>query len=77
MKTALTLLLLIIAFLLVGTGFMCGRGIETVVITHPTEYHFDVDSVGYSIYTEDMKLIGRLEYGRNSQLDSLIDFDNQ
>ena len=48
-----------------------------VVITHPTEYHFNVDSLGYTIYTEDMKEVGRLNYGDNHSLDSLINADNQ
>lgn len=48
-----------------------------VIITHPTEYHFNVDQTGYDIYTEDMKLVGRLKYGDNRTLDSLINADNQ
>ena len=48
-----------------------------VIIKHPTEYHFDVDNEGYDIYTEDMKLVGRIDYGKCGQLDSLIDKDNE
>jgi len=40
------------------------------------EYHFNVDSTGYDIYTEDMIFIGRINYGSNPTLDSLIDKDN-
>lgn len=42
-----------------------------------SEYHFNVDSTGYDIYSEDMELIGRINYGENKSLDSLIDLDNQ
>ncbi len=48
-----------------------------VIITHPTDYHFNVDNEGYDIYTEDMKLVGRINYGDNPTLDSLIDKDNE
>lgn len=48
-----------------------------VIIATPTEYHFNVDSSGYDIYSEDMKLVGRINYGVNPSLDSLIDNDNQ
>lgn len=46
-------------------------------IKHPTDYHFDVDDTGYTIFSEDMKVVGRLHYGDNPTLDSLIDKDNQ
>jgi hypothetical protein len=39
------------------------------------EYTFDVDETGYDIYS-DGKQIGRLNYGTNPSLDSLIDKDN-
>lgn len=41
-----------------------------------TEYQFNVDSTGYDIYS-DGKIIGRLNYGSNPSLDSLIDNDNR
>lgn len=40
-----------------------------------SEYQFNVDQTGYDIYS-DGKLIGRLNYGANPSLDSLIDKDN-
>jgi hypothetical protein len=77
MKLALTLIVAVIIAGLLFVGYMAGKRAGSVTITHPTEYHFNVDSAGYDIYTEDMKLVGRLQYGRNNQLDSLIDADNQ
>lgn len=41
-----------------------------------TEYQFNVDQSGYDIL-DNGRLLGRLEYGKNKSLDSLIDFDNQ
>lgn len=41
-----------------------------------SEYHFNVDQTGYDIYTKDMIFIGRINYGSNPTLDSLIDKDN-
>lgn len=55
----------------------CFKSRKCVTITHPTEYHFNVDNTGYDIYTEDMKLVGRINYGENHTLDSLIDKDNE
>lgn len=54
----------------------CDKPKPCAIITHPTEYHFNVDETGYDIYTEDMKLLGRINYGENRTLDSLIDADN-
>lgn len=65
---------LLIGLFLFACLVSCKRN---VIITHPTEYHFNVDSTGYDIYTEDMKLVGRLNYGVNPSLDSLIDNDNR
>ena len=41
-----------------------------------TEYQFNVDQTGYDIL-DNGRLLGRLEYGKNPTLDSLINFDNQ
>lgn len=41
-----------------------------------TEYQFNVDNTGYDIL-DNGKQLGRLNYGNNPSLDSLIDFDNQ
>lgn len=45
------------------------------------EYSFNVDHTGYTIYAgkhaKHHTVIGRLNYGDNPTLDSLIDSDNQ
>lgn len=71
MKIAIAILAIVIAFVI-------GYNQRPVYkITHPTDYYFNVDSSGYDIYTEDMKIVGRLTYKDNPTLDSLIDKDNE
>lgn len=41
-----------------------------------TEYQFNVDQSGYDIIA-DNKYVGRINYGFNPSLDSLIDNDNR
>lgn len=71
------LLIGLFAFCVLVSWPGCFRSKPCVTITHPTEYHFNVDNTGYDIYTEDMKLVGRINYGENPTLDSLIDKDNE
>lgn len=68
---------IIISLTLIGTFTLGYVSKESVIIKHPTEYHFNIDTSGYIIYTEDMKEVGKLKYGTNQSLDSLINADNQ
>lgn len=53
------------------TNCDCGKGKE---IAH--DYQLDVDNEG-STLLDNGRIVGRLNYGSNAGLDSLIDFDNQ
>ncbi len=43
--------------------------------TYP--YHLKVNECSYQVYDENDKLIGNMDYGKNPELDSVIDNDNQ
>lgn len=77
--------LYMVASLLIFTGCFTPREpnsyneikIERKIKYTPADYQMNVDSLGYTIYDQKMRVIGRLKYGVNPSLDSLIDKDNQ
>lgn len=62
-------------FILIAVFSFTFHGCKPAPKQMATEYQFNVDQTGYDIYS-DGKLIGRLNYGANPSLDSLIDKDN-
>ena len=78
----ISLLICALAIMLIGIS-LGAIGIYSIthtptikVVVAPTEYHMNVDTVGYNIFDESMEPIGSIKYGENPTLDSLMDYDN-
>lgn len=75
MKPLLITLCALILALVFAIGYMTGKGIEVKERAY-SDYQLNVDTTGGDIL-DGSRYVGRLDYGRNNQLDSLIDYDNQ
>jgi len=68
---AIAIIFNILSFV-IGHTMRCDAGKKEVI----SDYTIDVDNDGYTIL-DNGKIVGRLNYGSNPSLDSLIDNDNR
>lgn len=77
MKFRILVIALLCAILLALTVVDYHIRHDNTTIPLQCDYQFNVDSSGYQIYTEDMKLVDTMKWGENPKLDDIIQDDNK